>query len=244
MTSITSKASHFERLTEQNKFMAMGAFHANASFREHPRLDKVCLEYIYANHCVARATVPLMWETVKCAEKYGNDPVCIMLIDYLKQHIKEEQDHDKWYVKDLAALGMDEATLFGRIPPPNIAAMIGSLYYWVRHHHPIAFMGYIASAEAYPPTVEFVNELITKSGLPAAGFDTLMLHARIDINHSKQIIDQVNALPLTEAHYDIMQMSSFQTFRYMSLIIQDVCRSAGTEKQDKLITPQLEEMTT
>jgi len=175
---------------------------------------------------VARATVPLMQSVIKCAEKIDNDPICEPLIAYMKKHIAEEMDHDEWYLNDLEKLGVSREKVRSRIPPNNVAALVGSQYYWMHHHHPVAFMGYIACLEVNHPTVEYVNTLIEKSGLPAEGFSTVLEHATIDSHHAKDIVDTINALPLTEEHYRMIEMSAFQTYRYVALVMEDVCRVA------------------
>ncbi|MBA6262520.1 MAG: iron-containing redox enzyme family protein [Colwellia sp.] len=223
---MTEKLTHYQRIQESIKFISLKAFHANNDFRNHPQFSDICINFIHMNHSVARATIPMMEEVIRCAEALPNDPLSAPLIAYMKQHIVEEKDHDEWYVRDLGILGMSREEVFSRIPSPNIAAMIGSQYYWIKHHHPIAFLGYMGSLETYPLKEEHVNGMIKDSGMPAAGFDTVMLHAKIDIHHSKDIINLINTLPLTEEHMRIIEMSAFQTFRYIALMMEDICKSA------------------
>jgi len=217
-------SNYYQELTDKLSFMSERAFATNRDFQAHPRLDKICPEYIYAGYCVSSATVPLMEETVRCAKLLSDDPICKPLIKYLEQHIEEERGHDEWYIRDLAHLGMSREAVTNRIQPSNSTAMIGSQYFWVRHQHPIAFMGYLASIETYPPTVEYVENLIKDSGLPAEGFDTLMKHAELDIHHSKDIINLMNTLPLTKAHKAMIEMSALQTFRYIALTMEALCK--------------------
>lgn len=223
---MTEKQSNYERIQQSIKFISLKTFHANNDFRNHPQFADICINFIHMNHSVARATVPMMEEVIRCAEAIPNDPVCAPLIAYMKQHIVEEKDHDEWYVRDLGVLGMTREEVFARIPSPNIAAMVGSQYYWIKHHHPVAFLGYMGSVETNPPKEDDVSGMIKDSGMPAAGFDTLMLHATIDIHHSKDIINLINSLPLTEEHLRVIEMSAFQTFRYIALMMEDICKSA------------------
>lgn len=222
--------NNFERIQQSTNFIRLKSFSSNNKFRTHPDLKQLCIHMIHMNHSVARATIPLMEEVIRCAEKLPNDPTSIPLIDYMKKHIIEETNHDEWYVRDLIRLGMSREQVFTQIPSPNIAAMVGSLYYWIKHHHPIAFLGYMGSIETNHPTEEYVNGLIKDSGLPAEGFETIMEHAKIDIHHSKEIIALINKLPLTEAHFSIIEMSAFQTYRYMALMMEDICIQAPTVK--------------
>jgi hypothetical protein len=218
--------SNFDRLNKNLAYMGLRGQIVNDSFKKLAIYPEVCIEHIWVNQMVARATVPLMQDVVTIAETMLEDPVCKPLIKYMKRHIAEETDHDKWYANDLEFLGIPKDEMYARIPSPNVAALVGSQYYWLKHHHPVAFMGYIACLEVYHPTVEYVEELIAKSGLPAKGFSTIMEHAVIDSYHSKDIIETLNSLPLTEEHFKIIERSAFQTFRYVALILEDVCKVA------------------
>jgi len=228
---INSTLTHFERLTKNLNFLSLRARHVNSIFNELAIHPDVCIEHIWVNQMVARATVPMMQEVVRRAEALPDDPVSAPLIKYMTRHIAEEMHHDEWYANDLELLGISKETMYGRIPPPNVAALVGSQYYWLQHHHPVAFMGYIACLEVYHATVEYVKDLIEKSGLPAEGFSTIMEHAEIDAHHSQDIIDTLNALPLTEEQYKMVEMSAFQTFRYVALVMEDVCKVAPVQSE-------------
>ena len=64
----------------------------------------------------------------------------------------------------------------------------------------------------------------------AKGFETFMEHAKVDIHHKQEIIDMINDLPLTEAEYQMIEMSAFQTYRYIALVMEDVCKVAPIPK--------------
>jgi hypothetical protein len=230
MTKLSNNSSHFERLTNSLSLLSARAFEMNDRFIELAHNPEVCIEHIWVNQMVARATVPLMQDVIKAAEKMPDDPISVPLIKYMKRHIAEEMDHDIWYANDLELLGISKKDMYARIPPPNVATLVGSQYFWLNHHHPVAFMGYIACLEVYHATVEYVEGLIKKSGLPAEGFSTIMEHATIDAQHSQDIIETLNALPLTEEQYQMVEMSAFQTFRYVALVMEDVCRVAPDKK--------------
>ena len=230
MKKNANDVTHFERLTKNLSFLSARASDVNQRFTEFACFPEVCIEHIIFNQMVARATVPLMKEVVNCAKKLPNDPTSAPLIKYMEKHIAEEMDHDTWYANDLECLGIPKESIFSRVPSANIAALSGSQYYWIKHHHPIAFMGYIACLEVYHPTKEYVQSLIDKSGLSPSGFKTYMDHAIIDENHSQDIITTLNNLPLTEEHYRMVEVSAFQTFRYVALIMEDVCRVAQNKK--------------
>jgi len=226
MESGNKKLTNFERLTKNLSFMSLRGQLINEKYSTLASFPEVCIEHIWVNQMVARATVPLMQEVVRVAGSMPNDPISKPLIKYMTRHIAEEMDDDEWYANDLELLGIPKEEMYARIPPPNVAALVGSQYYWLKHHHPVAFMGYIACLEVYHPTVEYVEDLIKKSGLPAEGFSTIMEHAVIDAHHSQDIIDTLNALPLTESHFKIIERSAFQTLRYVALIVEGICKVA------------------
>lgn len=230
MTDLESSLSNFERLSKNLHLMALRAESVNSNFVEKSYIPEVCTTHILFNQMVARATVPLMEEVIVEAEKNLDDPVSYPLIKYMKKHIAEETDHDKWYADDLVHHGMSKDELFSIMPSGNIAALSGSQYYWIKHHHPVAFMGYLACLEVYHPTVEYVQNLINNSGLPAEGFSTYMEHAVIDTHHSKDIINTLDSLPLSESQFRIVEQSAFQTFRYVALIMEDVIKVASKQQ--------------
>jgi hypothetical protein len=221
-----TQPTHFDRIEQRVNFMRLKAFNAFNEFRNHPEFPSLCSEYIYMNQSVARATVPMMEEVVRCSEQLPNDPISAPLIKYMKQHIAEETDHDEWYIDDLAVLGFSRENVVKCIPSPNTAAMVGSVYYWLKHYHPVAFLGYMGSIETYPSSEKFVKEMIKDSNLPDQAFDTTLMHARIDITHGQDIKNLINNLPLTEQHLKIIEMTAFQTFRYSALMLDDICKSA------------------
>jgi hypothetical protein len=221
-----TQPTHFDRIEQRVNFMRLKAFNAFNEFRNHPEFSSLCSEYIYMNQSVARATVPMMEEVVRCSEQLPNDPISAPLIKYMKQHIAEETDHDEWYIDDLAVLGFSRENVVKCIPSPNTAAMVGSVYYWLKHYHPVAFLGYMGSIETYPSSEKFVKEMIKDSNLPDQAFDTTLMHARIDITHGQDIKNLINNLPLTEQHLKIIEMTAFQTFRYSALMLDDICKSA------------------
>lgn len=220
---------HFDRLYENLAFIRAHSCHVSERFSQLAAHKEVCIEHIWQNQMVARATVPLMENVVRVAEQMPDDPVSKPLIAYMKKHIAEEMDHDKWYADDLKQVGISTERLYARKPTPNIAALTGSQYYWINHHHPVAFMGYLAVLEVQHPSVEYVESLIDKSGLPREVFSTVMEHATIDVNHKQDIIATLNSLPLTEEQYQLVEMSAFHTFRYVALVMEDVCNVARSK---------------
>jgi hypothetical protein len=217
------KLTQYQRLTKSMQFLKNRASYVSLQFTELACYPEVIKEQAYINYCVSSATIPLLQETIRCAKLRPEDPLSKPLISYMEKHIPEEEGHDTLSLDDLVKLGGCRETAINRVPPSNVTAMIGSQYHLIRHN-PVAFMGYLACLEVNHPTVEYVEKLIETSGLPSEGFSSLMLHATIDIHHKQEIIETLNALPLTEKEYKIVEMSAFQTYRYVSLVMEDICR--------------------
>ena len=112
---------------------------ASTELVTHPRFAELYPEMLVSMHWMVRATVPLMKASLRhCLELNDSDPVAAALAPYLTQHIKEEMHHDEWLLEDLELLGIPRTEVLRRIPSSQTAAMVGSRYYWVLHHHPIA----------------------------------------------------------------------------------------------------------
>lgn len=230
MSKFSNKPNRYDSLTRNLNFLSYRAYDITNQFVKLAHYPEVCIEHAITNYFIATSTVPILQEALRCAKLLPEDKVCQLLIKYLNKHIAEELEHDDWFLNDIETLGVERDYVKSRMPSPNIAAMVGSVYYWIRHYHPVAILGYLACLEVNHPTEDFVNSLIEKSGLPAKGFSTFMEHAQIDINHKQDIIDMINNLPLTENDYRTIEMSAFQTYRYVALVMEDVCKVAPKEK--------------
>ncbi|MDO6445914.1 iron-containing redox enzyme family protein [Colwellia sp. 1_MG-2023] len=221
--------SFYERLSKNLHLLELKACDVNARFFELATHSEVIVEQCLTNYRTSNAAVPMMREVIRCAKLMPDDPVSAPLIKYMEQHIPEETGHDQWCIDDLAVLGVTEEQIHSKIPSPNIMALIGSQYYMIRHQHPVAIMGYLACLETHPPTIEYVEGLIEKSGLPAAAFSGLMHHAKIDPHHKQDIINTLNSLPLTEKQYQLVERSAFLSLRYVALMMEDVCKAAPVD---------------
>jgi len=226
-----SSLNYFERLSRNLLLMKIKAGEVNQKFTSLSYSKQVCIEQALVNYKVSTTSTALMEEVIRCAKLIPDDPTSNPLIAYMEQHIPEELNHDEWCLEDLEVLGVSRDIAINKVPSTNLAALIGSQYYWIRHAHPVAFMGYLACLEVNHPTVEYVETLIEKSGLPAEGFNSLMHHAKVDVHHKQDIIDTINALQLTEEQYQLMELSAFQTFRYVALVMEDVCRAVNVKEQ-------------
>jgi hypothetical protein len=180
---------------------------------EHPdprAMYRALIELLYSE---MRASVPLMVAAErKAVELAGSgESVAQALIPWLREHIVEETDHDVWLLADYSRIGSDPDILATRPGTPTMAAVVGSVYYWTFHAHPVAILGYCAILEGTPPTTVFIDELAARTGYPSDAFDTLRHHAIIDVDHGGELFEFIDSLPLAEHHEAIIGMTALQT---------------------------------
>lgn len=174
---------------------------AGAALWAHPRLAEIFPRALMRAYTISNASVPLMEAARARALTLANDdPVAAGLADYLEHHIPEETGHDEWMINDLEALGISRHEVVNRVPEPSLAALIGMQYYWIQHRHPIAFTGYAAIVEGNPVPPAKIDEIEQRLDLPARALRTMRWHAVHDLEHSADLDDALDGLPLTDEH--------------------------------------------
>src|SRR5215210_7757247 len=130
---------------------------------EHPGAPELCPRYLAVGAYVALTMVPLMETALDRSRMLApTDPVAARLADYLEHHIPEEMHGDEPgadLLEDLAVLGVDTEALRRRPLPAQLAALIGTQFFRIRHAHPVSVLGFLW-LEAYPPHLEAVERLI------------------------------------------------------------------------------------
>ena len=174
---------------------------------EHPRLRELWPEYLVLQHQIIRATVPLT-EAALAEARRLDDPLGAPLAAYLEEHVDEELGHDDTLLDDLELLGLERAEVLRRIPPPTVAALVGSQYYWILHHHPVTFLGFVGLMEGFPPTPELIETLLERTGFPREAFRTYVEHAALDPGHRDHLDRTLDSLPLTAEHEAALGLSA------------------------------------
>ena len=164
-----------------------------------PNAKDAALEYLVLLHQIIRASVPLMRFSLAqiSARTLLRVDKELPIIDYLKKHIAEEMDHDKWLLDDLEASGCPRENVVTLLPSRRIAHLVGSQYYLIAHHDPIAILGYIALLESAPPSKALVDGIQARSGLPAGAFRTLRTHTEVDPHHMNDLDVLLNRVILS-----------------------------------------------
>jgi hypothetical protein len=133
------------------------------------------------------------------------------IVDYLRQHIEEERDHERWIARDLVSIGVAEGALAERVPPPSIALGVGAQYYWIQHFHPIALFGYMGVLESSAPDLLNLKKALRRSPVSPSAFRTLLWHAERDPEHSEELHECLEALPLLPPHEAVITSSAEAT---------------------------------
>jgi hypothetical protein len=197
---------------------------------EHPRARELFPRYLVSAYQMGSPMVPLMETALaRSRELAGGDPVAAGLAEYLEHHIPEEMHSDEpggAVLDDLEALGVDVGGLRTELPPPEVAALIGAQYYWIFHHHPVAILGFL-ELEAYHPHTPTVEQLIDRTGLPRNGFRQLLLHAKLDVAHARELHRVLDSLPLEPWQERLITTSALQTIASVVDLLLDVVQDDG-----------------
>jgi len=185
-----------------------------------PRLPELWPEYLVVQHQIIRATVPLTRVALDRANELGDDPAGLAV--YLELHVDEELGHDETLLDDLVLLGLERGEVLERMPSPAVASVVGAQYYWILHHHPVAFLGYVGVMEGYPPTDELVELLVARTGFPREAFRTFSEHGELDPGHRDHLDRTLDALPLTERHEQVIGASAIATVGLATTALEEL----------------------
>jgi hypothetical protein len=189
----------------------------------HPRIAEVLPRYLVRTHSIIRTTVPLMELAIDRAQAMARtDPVAEGVAEYLIRHLEEERHHDDWLVEDLELMGLERDAIHAVIPTPTIASLAGSQYYWVLHVHPVAFLGYLAFMEGFPPRQSLVESLIRRTGFPPQALRTMRLHGELDPGHRDELDQTLDSLPLSRDHEVLLGLSAICTADLVTSSLHEV----------------------
>jgi Iron-containing redox enzyme len=194
---------------------------------EHPRpraMYPALLELMYSE---VRATVPLLVAAERRALELAarGDVTADAMTEWLRLHIREERHHATWILGDFARVGGDPDALRVRPGSPTIAALVGSVYYWTLHAHPVAILGYCAVLEGYPPSRTFIERMVHETGWPEKAFRTLRHHSTIDLRHGGEVFELIDRLPLDTRHQAVLGMTALQTADLLIVAGNELLRS-------------------
>jgi pyrroloquinoline quinone (PQQ) biosynthesis protein C len=140
----------------------------------------------------------------------GNDGIC------------SSGGEDEWALRDLEVLGVERSTALAHVPSPNVARLVGAQYYWVLHVDPIAVLGYLAALERDPPSSDFIEELIRRTGHDRAAFRTLIAHAERDPEHADELDELLDHIELTGTQWELVSLSALSTVQMLARVLREL----------------------
>jgi hypothetical protein len=180
--------------------------------------------------------VPLMEAARERASALSpEDPVAAGLAAYLERHIPEEMHSDvpgDAVVDDLAALGLDPAEMRALPLTPPIRELVAAQLHWINCDHPVAILGFL-ELEAHQADVPTVERLIAGTGLPREGFGQLLLHARLDIVHARELHRVLDSLPLEPMHEDLIGLSALRSMSLITAALLDAIEGASRQSRPR-----------
>jgi hypothetical protein len=198
---------------------------------EHPRARQLYPPYLSVIYYLPRTGTSLMQTALdRALELSPGDPIAAGLVPYLAQHIEEERHGEEpgaGALADLGRTGFDTLALQDRLPPPKIAALIGAQYFWIRHMHPVALLGYLEVIEAFHPQRSAIERLVRRTGYPREAFSQLFEHAELDIQHSRDLDELIDGLPLEAMHEELLAISALGTVEFLTDALLDVFARDG-----------------
>ena len=214
-----------ERLRLKVELLVPALARPGALLVEHPRARELFPQYMAASYQMARTMVPLMEAALGRARDLApTDPVAEGLAAYLERHIPEElhgEEPGGAALDDLEVLGIDRVALQAQLPPPKMAALLGAQYFWIFHYHPVAILGFL-HLEHYHPHGPSLERFIERTGLPRDGFRQLLIHAKLDAVHARELDRVFDSLPLEPRHEQLIGLSALQTVALLTEVWLDV----------------------
>jgi pyrroloquinoline quinone (PQQ) biosynthesis protein C len=197
-----------------------------------PRVAQLYVDYLVACHGILRATIPLM-QTARGEALSREDEASRELAVYLENHIEEEAGEDEWLLEDLEVLGVDRSQVLTHVPSANVACLIGAQYYWALHAHPVSILGFLAALEREPPSREFIDDLIARTGHDAAAFRTLIAHAERDPDHRDELDELIDRLRLTSDEWLLVSISALNSVHALACVLDELVEAAGTDSVER-----------
>lgn len=192
----------------------------------HPQLGELYPEFLFAMHGAMQASAPAMRIAADRCGETASDALRGPLRDYYLEHAAEEQGHEEWLLADLASLGISRDRVLRRLPYPSVVAMVGSQYYWIRHVHPVAYLGYLAVLEQ-PAETEFLREVHRRTGIPLSSMSCHLKHAELDPEHVAEFDAALDNFPLTPEEEELVAVSAITTIGHLEKVFTEIAEHFG-----------------
>lgn len=177
--------------------------------------------------------IPLMESALeRSRELAAEDVIAAGLVLYLERHIREEMHSDEpggALLDDLATLDLDPAAIRARPVTPQIATLVDVQMALIGERHPVAILGFL-ELEAHQADRDTVERLIERTGLPRSAFGQLLLHARLDVVHARELHHTLDSLPVEPWHEQLIGLSALRT---MTLVTDALLDAMGKPAGDR-----------
>jgi hypothetical protein len=227
-----STTTHSEVLWSKIRLAESRLVSASNRFWTHPELAALLPHFLVQLHRVMQSGISLMRTARDLALALPSDVVATQAAAYLETHIDEEKDHDQWLLDDITTLGISAEDVFRTTPLPSVVSLLGAQYFWMFHIHPVTVFGYLIVLEGYPPLVEQLEEIQSRTGLPTTAFRCLKSHAEDDPDHIAALNRTLDAMPLTEEQTKFLALSAFHTIDAVASILEELIE-AHTTSEDR-----------
>ena len=177
-------------------------------FWRHRNVEEVFKRHLQNLYFTVSSSRPLLEHALEHSKQMPDDAVARALIPYFEEHIEEEEGHDEWVLDDLEVLGVNRDTAKTRVPPPAVATLTGSQFYYISNVHPVALTAYQAVVEGNPPRVEFLDGIVERTSIPKQALGSFYKHAEIDKHHGKALWAMLDALPLENEQVSLLGMNA------------------------------------
>jgi hypothetical protein len=222
---VTSGAIASERLRYKLELIGPGVTLPARLLLEHPNADEVYPRYLAAGYHITCGMLGVMEAALERARALAPaDSVASDLARYLDRHLLEERHHEEpggAVLDDLRCLGVEAEALVEASSSTKTALLVGAQYYWIFHRHPVAVLGFL-ELEAYHSELPVVEQLIETTGLPRDAFRQLLLHAKLDAVHARELHQVLDSMALEPRHEQLIGLSALHTIGFVADILLDV----------------------
>lgn len=186
---------------------------ATSAWWLHPEVATRHAHLLRLDHAICRATVPLLRVATEEATRRAaaDDSAARGLIEFLHHRVAQELHHDDWLLEDYAVLDRDPAEVLDQAPPPTVAGLVGAIYYWIVHVHPIAVLGHLGALHVVATSPAPPAELQRRTGHPAAAFRTLAHHVERAPHQADELWALLDRIPLDAVQLDLVLAAAHHT---------------------------------
>lgn len=182
-----------------------------------------------AHHHV-KHTVPLL---MACGARLS--PRLDWLRSSIVEYIDEEHGHERWILNDIAACGVDSATVAESAPSVATELMVSYAYDTIARCNPVGFFGmvYVLEGTSVAIATRAAEIIESKLELPHAAFTYLRSHGSVDQKHIGDYERIVNRLDL-DADRQAVTHAAKVFFKLYGDVFRQLPRATETVATDSI----------